>query len=126
MTLRRVFTYIWIIFVVALLCTTTVAGLFDVTDNIPVVDTSLKKLTLVFQVLYTVLGAVAAVAIVARRPWQTWALGAWAVSVTITAMLAPPAWGGTGIGPALAAGAATGLVAGLIAWWTHRIMRLPT
>ena len=122
MTLKRVFTLLWMAFVAVLLCATTIAGLFDVSDNIPIVDTGLKKLTLVFQVLYTVSGAAAVVGLVTHRPWCTWALGAWAVTVTLTAALAPPAWGDTGLGPALAAGGATALVTGMIVWWTNRIV----
>jgi len=122
MILKRVFTFLWLAFVAVLLCTTTVAGLFDVSDNIPIVDTALKKLTLVFQILYTVSGAAAVIGLLTRQTWSVWALSTWAVTVSVTAGLAPPAWGDTGVGPALAAGGATALVTGLIAWWTHRII----
>lgn len=122
MTLKRVFTFLWLGFVAVLLCTTTIAGLFDVSDNIPIVDSALKKLTLVFQILYTVSGAAAVIGLLTRQTWSVWALGTWAATVTITAGLAPPAWGDTGIGPALAAGAATALVTSMIVWWTYRIM----
>jgi hypothetical protein len=122
MTLKRVFTFLWMAFVAVLLCATTIAGLFDVSDNIAIVDTGLKKLTLVFQVLYTVSGAAAVVGLVTHRPWRSWPLGIWAAAVTLTATLAPPAWGDTGIGPALAAGAATAFVTGMIVWWTDRIV----
>jgi len=122
MILKRVFTFLWIAFVVVLLCTTTVAGLFDVSDNIPIVDTALKKLTLVFQILYTASGAAAVIGLLTKQTWSVSALTTWAVTVTVTAGLAPPAWGGTGVGPALAAGGATALVTGMIVWWTQRIV----
>jgi hypothetical protein len=122
MILKRVLAFFWMVFVFILLGTTTVAGSFDVYDNIPLVDTSLRKLTLVFQMVYTASGAVALIALLTKRPWFVPALGTWAVAVTITATLAPTAWGDTGIGPGLAAGAATALVSGLILWWTFRIV----
>jgi hypothetical protein len=123
MKFKRLFPFLWMLFVAVLLAATTVAGLFDILDNFPFVDTPLRKLTLAFQVLYTLSGAIAVAGIFARRPWQTRAMVTWAVTVTVTATVAPPAWGGTGIGPALAGGAATGFVTGMIVWWTHHILR---
>ena len=122
MQLKRVFTGIWVVIIAALLLITTVAGFSDASENIPLVDTALQKLTLVFQFLYSVSGGLALIGLLTRQPWHTWALGIWAVSVTITATLAPPAWGNTGIGPALAGGAGTALVTGMILWWTRRIV----
>ena len=122
MILKRVFLLVWLVFVVALLCTTTIAGLFDVSDNVSIANTPLRQLALTFQVLYVVSGAVAVVGLLAKRAWRVRALAAWAATVTVAAALAPPAWGDTGIGPALAAGAATLLVTGLVAWWTHRLV----
>jgi len=122
MAFKRVFTLTWKVFVVALLCMTTISGMSDVFDNIHAIDTALRKLTLIFQVLYTASGAVALAALLAKRPWYLWALGTWAISITITATVAPPAWGDAGFGPALAAGGATAAIAGLTTWWTYRIV----
>ena len=123
MKLKRLFALTWLTFVAALLFLTTIAGAVNVYDNIPLVDTTLRRLTLIFQMFYTASGGVALVALVMKRHWFVQALGTWAAAITITALLAPPAWGDTGIGAALAAGVSTAFVSVLIVWWTHRIVR---
>jgi hypothetical protein len=102
------------------LLVSSISGLFDSLEHISVVDTPLRMLFVVVQLLHSVSGLVALLAIVTKRRWAVWVLSVWAVSVTATATLAVVVWGGEGLGSAAGAGLGTAAVAALMVWGGHR------
>lgn len=80
-----------------------------------------QQLATATQLGYAVLGLTAAVVLLGRpRPWVRPVLWAWAVLLTTTGGLAPRVWGGQGPGAALAAAAATAVIAALALWLAGR------
>lgn len=79
-------------------------------------DSPARAAAAAVELLYAVLGVLAAPGLVLRRPWASLLVPAWAVAATATAALAPVVWGSAGAGAAVAAGGLTAAVAGAIAW----------
>ena len=85
-------------------------------------DSTGQRLASVTEALYGLLGLVAGVGLVTRRTWTVPVVVAWAVSVTMTAGLAPVVWGGAGLWAGVAAAAATILVALGVIWLARRAL----
>ena len=85
-------------------------------------DTPGQRLASVTEALYGLLGLVAGVGLVTRRTWTVPVVIAWAVSVTMTAGLAPVVWGGAGLWAGVAAAAATALIASGVIWLARRAL----
>jgi len=85
-------------------------------------DTAGQRLASVTEALYGLLGLVAGVGLVTRRTWTVPVVIAWAVSVTMTAGLAPVVWGGAGLWAGVAAAAATALIASGVIWLARRAL----
>jgi hypothetical protein len=68
------------------------------------------------QIAYGFLSLVSAGTVFRGRRWNLPALWCWAVCISLAAGLATVVWGETSLGTGFAAGAATLLVAGAIAW----------
>jgi hypothetical protein len=85
-------------------------------------DTTGQRLASMTEALYGLLGLVAGVGLVTRRTWTVPVVVAWAVSVTITAGLAPVVWGGAGIRAGVAAAAATTLIVLGVIWLARRAL----
>jgi hypothetical protein len=109
--------------VVLVLGTTSVLGFLDATENLRAADTFLKKMTNTTQLTYVIFGAVSILVILAKQRNAAWPLIAWAAAITATAALATHAWGGSGIGPSLTAGAGAAAVAALVVWAGVRLAR---
>jgi len=81
-----------------------------------------QRLASVTEALYGVLGLVAGAGLLTRRRWTVPVVVAWAVSITITAGLAPVVWGGAGLLAGVAAAAATALIASGVIWLARRAL----
>jgi hypothetical protein len=106
----------------ALLFVTTVAGLSDAWDNRVAAETPLQRWFILPQLAYALTGLLAGVGVLGRRRWARWSLRAWGACITVAAGLAPIAWSGTGIGPALAAGVSAGAIATLLVLAAERLL----
>jgi hypothetical protein len=95
-------------------------GLQSALEALEAVVTQGQRIAIVTQFGYALVGMVAAVAVVTRRSWARASLWLWAGLVTVTGGMAPMVWGGTGIGPALVAAAATAAIAALVLWLITR------
>lgn len=82
--------------------------------------TSEQRVATGTELAYGVLGLLAGVGLLLRRPWTRAVLMAWAVAITATSGLAPMVWGGAGLGAGLAAGGGTALIAGGVVWLSRR------
>jgi hypothetical protein len=99
-----------------MLLTTAYAGFDDAASNFRQVDSGLETLAVSTQLLYATLSVVGLVGLATKRPWTTAVLIGWAVAATTTATLATVAWGGGGLGPALAAGLGAAAITALVVW----------
>lgn len=71
---------------------------------------------MIFQAAYAVLGIASFAGILIRHPKTKYLLTGWGIALSVTGTLAPVAWGGTGIGVAVASFVASAIIAGLVVW----------
>jgi hypothetical protein len=91
-------------------------GLKEGYDGYRGAETGLQRTAAVMQLLYGG-GAIAAlVGLWQRRPWLTAALIGWGVPLTLTAALAPVAWGGAPWISGLVSGVGMAVASALVAW----------
>jgi hypothetical protein len=69
---------------------------------------------------YALAGALAAGALVGRRPWALRVVWVWAGLVTLTGALAPVVWAGSAPAAGVVAGVACGAMAGAVIWLITR------
>jgi hypothetical protein len=98
-------------------------GYFGIREGVPAIRSAVsvgQKVAAVTQLLYGLLGVAALLGVVTRDRWTTTLLTLWGLTLVATATLGPVVWGGTGPAPAVAAGATTTLVVGLVLWAWRR------
>jgi uncharacterized membrane protein YhaH (DUF805 family) len=91
-------------------------GLKGGRDGLHGAETVPQRIAALVQVLYGLAASVSVLALLSRRAWLGGALTVWALTVTLTAVLAPVVWGGAPWSSGAASGAATLLVAALVSW----------
>jgi hypothetical protein len=117
---------LWVVLIGLLLGVIAVGGLSDAVNNFGAAETGLQRAFVPVQVAYGIASvfALASLTLSWRRSPIVFAV--WGLIVTAAATLAPVAWGGAGLGPALAGGAVTAVVCALIVWGQARFVRSPT
>ncbi len=113
---RRTLRILRLVFVVVALGGTAYFGLMDALDSFTAADTFLRKLAVTSQLLYAICGGLAILAVLQLRSDARWLLFGWAGAATLTAFLAPIAWGGTGVATAAVAGASAALLTAVVVW----------
>lgn len=121
----RLRNWIAIGLIAALLLLTGYTGVRDAVGEYAVAVSLGQKAGTAAEALYGLLSLAAVVGVVARRPWASPLLLAWAAALILTAGMAPIVWGGTGLWPGIVAAASTAAVAGAVLWVWWRFGRPP-
>jgi len=105
---------------VALVVAISVLGLQSAAQAFGAAETVGQQTAIATQFGYAFAGLLAAGALLSRRSWAHRTLWLWAGLVTVTAGMAPVVWADAPLTAGLGVGAASGAIAGLVAWLATR------
>ena len=104
----------------ALVVAISVLGLQSAAQAFGAAETVGQQTAIATQFGYAFAGLLAAGALLGRRSWAQRTLWLWAGLVTVTAGMAPVVWADAPLTAGLGVGAASGAIAGLVAWLATR------